>query len=505
MAREIRVEEYDRRDDGDAIAQRRRKPQRNDVHEGSVPIAKPGSNQFVRQTWRFFFYALFLCGAGASLAFFAPISLVLLPVAFAAMFISLFTFILLHYAFENYSGAFYTFLFFATTLGIVLGPQLALIAATVESGMFIICAAAAVTVGMTAMLHNYAWFKASFNLRRISLLGSFLSTALTGLIILGLISLVFPTSLGMLLYGAAGVAVFSLYLVYDVYLLKIGAFRSPVEAAMNLFLDVINLFLETLRIFIAVKTESKNLGNIGEFFLKRIVPIIGIALVVVSFGLLERLIMSWHGVDDDIDDSDYSPPYNPNRDSVHSLSAPVVHHDQTPVNQNAAGMRPHQSQSGPGSSTSVGKPQQTFFGNAPLQPAPSAPPLAPEQAPQVGFSQYGHGSISTSHQSGLSTTQYPQGIQTGPQYQQLPLGYNPAFTGKMSGQPMYPPIQPYSQYDQPHQYYSQPAFVPPPVYYPGGAPFDHTHQVGGHGGVGQVPYFDPMLHGGGLYHHHQNM
>ena len=70
----------------------------------------------------------------------------------------------------------------------------------------------------------------------------------------------------MLLYGAAGVAVFSLYLVYDVYLLKIGAFRSPVEAAMNLFLDVINLFFEILRIFLAVKTESKDLGNFGEFF-----------------------------------------------------------------------------------------------------------------------------------------------------------------------------------------------------------------------------------------------
>lgn len=512
MAQEMRYEEgYWNNVEG--RPQRRRKARKNDVHEeGSVPIAKPGSNQFVAQTWRFFFYALFLCGAGASLAFITPIPFLVLPAAMAVMFISLFTFILLHYAFENYSGAFYAFLFFATTLGIVLGPQLALIAATVESGMFIICAAAAVTVGMTLMLHNYAWFKASFSLRRISLLGSFLSTALTGLIILGLISLVFPTSLGMLLYGAAGVAVFSLYLVYDVYLLKIGAFRSPVEAAMNLFLDVMNLFLETLRIFLAVKSESKDLGNIGEFFVKRILPILGIALIVVSFGLLERWIMSWHGVDDDIDDSDYyspPPPYNPKSSSIHSQSAPVLPQGQAPVNQNGAGIPPQQSQSVPGSGTSTGKPQQTFFGNAPvqpapLQPAPSAPP--PEQAPPGQAPQLG--GFSTSHQSGLSTTQYPQGFQGVPQYQQPPLAYNPAFTANMSGQPMYPPVQPYNQYTQQPQYYydlSQPVYVPaPPVYYPSGAPLNHGHPVGD-GGVGQVPYFDPTQHGGMPHHHHQHM
>ena len=186
MSKQMRADEYDWREDSDVVLKKNEKLDERTFTKVLYLYAKPGSNQFVAQTWRFFFYALFLCGAGASLAFITPIPFLVLPAAMALMFISLFTFILLHYAFENYSGAFYAFLFFATTLGIVLGPQLALIAATVESGMFIICAAAAVTVGMTLMLHNYAWFKASFSLRRISLLGSFLSTALTGLIILGL-------------------------------------------------------------------------------------------------------------------------------------------------------------------------------------------------------------------------------------------------------------------------------------------------------------------------------
>ena len=73
---------------------------------------------------------------------------------------------------------------------------------------------------------------------------------------------------------------------------------------------------------------------------------------------------------------------------------------------------------------------------------------------------------------------------------------------------MYPPVQPFNPYVQPQQNYydlSQPVYVPPPVYYPGGAPFDHMHQVGGHGGVGQVHYIDPMQHGGMPHHHRRRM
>ncbi|MBX9586485.1 MAG: Bax inhibitor-1 family protein [Gammaproteobacteria bacterium] len=480
MARDLRYEE-NFWGNVEARPQRRQKSRKNDFHEGSVPIAKPGSNQFVAQTWRFFFYALFLCGAGASLAFITPIPFLVLPAAMAVMFISLFAFILLHYAFEEYSGAFYAFLFFATTLGIVLGPQLALIAATVESGMFIICAAAAVTVGMTLMLHNYAWVKASFSLRRISLLGSFLSTALTGLIILGLISLIFPTPLVMLLYGAAGVAVFSLYLVYDVYLLKIGAFRSPVEAAMNLFLDVINLFFEVLRIFIAVKTESKDLGNFGQFFLKRIVPILGIALIVVSFGLLERWIMSWHGVDDDIDDSDYfSPPPAPPQGRLpsSSASAPMVPQGQAPLYEQASSGVKH-SHSLPPQNTGAGSGQQTFFGNSPPQPPAgppaSAPPLYQPVYPQTqGESPYGPQQYARQGQffaSQQSTGQNQQAYQGYSQYQQYRSahGHTPAFVPHISGgqgnsgpQNSYFPPPPYN----PALYQALPAYQIPPAQYP---------------------------------------
>lgn len=457
--------EFDGRDRSDQRF-RKSKKRSSDNYEGSVPIARPGSNQFVAQTWRFFFYALFLAGAGASLAFLTPLPFVLLPTALVAMFISLFTFILLHYAFENYSGAFYAFLFFAATLGIVLGPQLVLIAATVTNGMFIICAAAAATLGMTLMLHNYAWFKATFSLHRISLLGSFLSTALTGLLIIGLISLIFPTPIGMLLYGAAGVAVFSLYLVYDVYLLKIGAFKSPVEAAMNLFLDVINLFLEMLRIFIAIQTEKNEIGNFGNFFLTRILPLIGIALIVCSFGLLEGWIMKgWHGIDDDeqsaLDMEAYNTP--PSRSPEGSpvlqrqnASAPVLHQDQQNHGQgpnDGPGFGGGRTQSAPPQGQAYNQGGQTFF--VPAQqgaqngsPEPTAPPLHPTAA-TAGFPQY---------------QQVPGGYPAPPQnYYNSPT----SFTGNMSGsQQVYPDL--YAQVGQKPPAHNPDAFgngSGGPVYY----------------------------------------
>lgn len=442
--------------------QKAQKP-RSDVYEGSVPIARPGSNQFVAQTWRFFFYALFLAAGGASLAFLTPLPFILLPAALVTMFISLFTFLVLHYGFENYSGAFYAFLFFAATLGIVLGPHLAIIAATVPNGMFIICAAAAATAGMTFMLSAYAWTKAFFSLHRISLLGSFLSTALTGLLIIGLIALIFPTPLVMLLYGAAGVAVFSLYLVYDVYLLKIGAFKSPVEAAMNLFLDVMNLFLDILKVFIALQSEKKEIGDFSNLFWTRIVPLVGIALIVLSFGLLERWVMKdWNNIDEaELSKDDYPPSPPP--------SAPPAEHVA-----DGSKSAPAFSQQGPGS-------VQYAAGDA-QQRTQSAPPVQwPGQQGQ-GFNQAGQPNFWNKGQPAATPAFVPPvndpdnqySHQGAPQYQQpAQQGWSPSFIPGQTA--AYPPVPGQDDpYGRPPAY--NPNADPSKPGYSGGAPVYYYNQ-----------------------------
>lgn len=299
---------------------------RRDVAQGKVSF-----NQFVAQTWRFFFYALALTVAGAALAFGFPIPVFEPVLAITLEIIPFLGFMWCHYVLNDYSKAFYFFLAFAGLLGLVLGPQLALIAATIPNGMFIIISALCTTLGMTFMLHNYAWLSLQLNFRQVTLFGSFLSTALTGLLIIGLVSLIFPTPMGMLLYSAAGVGVFSLYMVYDVYLLKIGAFKTPVEAAMNLFLDVINLFLETLTLYLVLNSENKdNAGTyMGQFFVKRLLPIVAILALVLTFGLIENWAMKKAGAQVDESPNDgvgpapapqqqlpHNPGYSPYQDQA---------------------------------------------------------------------------------------------------------------------------------------------------------------------------------------------
>lgn len=266
-------------------------PSKQTENTSWIPVIKRLDGDFVASTWRYFFYAIFLTVSSASLAFLFPIPVFNPLLAIGLEFGPFIALLYYHYWKHDYHKAFYAFLIFAGMLGLVLGPQLALLAATLPNGMFIITLALATTVAQTLMLHNYAWFKAKFTGGQISLLGSFLSTALTGLILVGLINIIFPTPVGMLLYSAAGVGIFSLYLVYDVYLLKIGAFKTPIEAALNLYLDVINLFLETLMLYISLQDAKNESPGLGNFIMTRILPIVFILGMVLTFGYLESRMM----------------------------------------------------------------------------------------------------------------------------------------------------------------------------------------------------------------------
>ena len=55
----------------------------------------------------------------------------------------------------------------------------------------------------------------------------------------------------MLQVGIAAIAtlVFSLYIAFDTQMLLRGAFSSPVEAAIALYLDVLNIFISLLQLF----------------------------------------------------------------------------------------------------------------------------------------------------------------------------------------------------------------------------------------------------------------
>eukprot|EP00316_Scyphosphaera_apsteinii_P010091 CAMPEP_0119329448 /NCGR_PEP_ID=MMETSP1333-20130426/75885_1 /TAXON_ID=418940 /ORGANISM="Scyphosphaera apsteinii, Strain RCC1455" /LENGTH=247 /DNA_ID=CAMNT_0007338569 /DNA_START=20 /DNA_END=763 /DNA_ORIENTATION=+ len=100
---------------------------------------------------------------------------------------------------------------------------------------------ASVTVGLTAFALNS---KADF-----SYLGAGLGASLWVLIFGGFIATLTGLPAAHLALAVGGAAVFSLYIVYDVYL--ISRRMSPdeyISASISLYLDIINLFLHILRI-----------------------------------------------------------------------------------------------------------------------------------------------------------------------------------------------------------------------------------------------------------------
>ena len=114
----------------------------------------------------------------------------------------------------------------------------------------VVIAAAALTAGVTVALTIYAFTtKTDF-----TWLGGMLFAGICILIVTGLLyCIIKPTEVFYLLYCAAGVFIYSIYLIYDTQLIS-GKFGNAFEiddyviAAVNVYLDIINIFLYILSI-----------------------------------------------------------------------------------------------------------------------------------------------------------------------------------------------------------------------------------------------------------------
>ena len=114
----------------------------------------------------------------------------------------------------------------------------------------VVIAAAALTAGVTVALTIYAFTtKTDF-----TWLGGMLFAGICILMVTGLLYYIIkPTEVFYLLYCAAGVFIYSIYLIYDTQLIS-GKFGKAFEiddyviAAVNVYLDIINIFLYILSI-----------------------------------------------------------------------------------------------------------------------------------------------------------------------------------------------------------------------------------------------------------------
>jgi len=142
--------------------------------------------------------------------------------------------------------------------GLTITPYLLAVLAGYANGASILVNALASTACMAAAAAVFAR-TTSWNLLG---LGKALFLGLLGLIVMGILQLIFPALRGTqteLLVSGAGVALFGVFLAYDFQRVQTFARNgaSPFMLALNLYLDIFNLFLYVLRFMTALSGSRR--------------------------------------------------------------------------------------------------------------------------------------------------------------------------------------------------------------------------------------------------------
>lgn len=142
---------------------------------------------------------------------------------------------------DNPVISFIGYLMVAVPFGMLLGPTLNAYSPEVVQKAMFYTAATTLVMGVAGVL--YPGF--------FSRIGGALFMALIGLLVVRVIGLFVPSlgNMSVIDYIAAGI--FSLYIGYDMHRASVmpHTLDNAVDAALSLYLDIINLFLSLLRIF----------------------------------------------------------------------------------------------------------------------------------------------------------------------------------------------------------------------------------------------------------------
>ena len=146
--------------------------------------------------------------------------------------------------------------------GWTLGPLCAAYVAVYANGLWIVIAAAGVTLGIFGVLNFYAMYiKHDF-----SAWGGFLFSILCALIVFSFIGLFFPMAAPYhLLLSCAGVVIFSGYVLFDVNsALHASDSKTPAQIALALYLDIVNIFLNLLNLLNIFSRTSEETGTLMD-------------------------------------------------------------------------------------------------------------------------------------------------------------------------------------------------------------------------------------------------
>lgn len=142
------------------------------------------------------------------------------------------------------------FIAFAFITGVTIVPLLALF--LVEFGSQIIVKALLATTLMFAATALFGWTTK----KNLAGLSGFLWIGLLGMIIVSVIGIFVPWGNTFeMVFAGFGVILFSAYTMYDIQRIKMMPTTTPMEAALNLYLDMFNLFIFILRLMGAVSRD----------------------------------------------------------------------------------------------------------------------------------------------------------------------------------------------------------------------------------------------------------
>ena len=245
---------------------------------------KPGfkaDSYFIAKTCSYLTYALAIAAIAAWSAIYFSMPMIN-PILYLIVSIGLL--IGMHVNRKDTTNGLMWLLAFAGFMGLFLGPMLGLIATSIVNGPMLIATSLILTALVTAGLTLYG----IYSQRDFSVFGGFLSMALFGLIGVGLLNAFLGFSPLILMHACFGVVIFSLFLLYDISMVKNGRFDSPITAACALFLDIVNLFVDILQIMLYMNSDSKDTqSHAFGLAMKWLVPLAIVVVSIVTIGLLE--------------------------------------------------------------------------------------------------------------------------------------------------------------------------------------------------------------------------
>ncbi|HEX2916550.1 MAG TPA: Bax inhibitor-1/YccA family protein [Chloroflexia bacterium] len=155
------------------------------------------------------------------------------------------------YAFKDRMPINFVLLYsFAAVTGLAISPVIKILTDAHYEG--IIFQALGITAGLTLILTFYAWTTK----RDFSGFAPYLFVAVIGLVLVGLLNMLFFHSPVLhMVYLYAGVVIFSFYLIFDVQQVKKfpDTVGNAVMLSIGIYLDILNLFLFILQILMSLQ------------------------------------------------------------------------------------------------------------------------------------------------------------------------------------------------------------------------------------------------------------